>query len=474
VTITRRARAIVERRRPLMLVLVVASIAVLGVVSSRFGSSNAAPPRASVARVALDAESSAFYCGGLERVRGEIESNVAIADLASTPRIVEVTTTNELSQVSLRQIEVRPGTVVHLSPASLVGGSLEAVSIVASGGDVAATEAIHGVNGVAVAPCLTRAAPSWWLTGGSTNPGQSFVLSVFNPTASQAVFSVAFQTPSGLSSPPTLQGLVLGAHQLAALNVHAVAPNQSPITTHVLTTEGTVVVYAIGRSTQGATSISLLPGSPEPTNVAWFPVASSAPSRTTRLLLADPGSAPVVATVQVHAPSSCSTHCPAPFTVTITPGGTASLTLSPTTRVPAGVGMSSEVTADGGGVVVVQRVEHGGTVGQAAPLDDPMSSGPRRLVLVNPLASGFDDVGLFNPSASVVHVTLATVGREGPRSLGRTYAIAPHTGVTLGSGALRGVVDGVVVFVADGPLSAAGDVHGALIGAGVLVAVPAL
>jgi hypothetical protein len=475
VTESRRSRRrFAEPRRPLALVAVAVAVALLTVVSVRHPSSNPVPSRSSVARIVLDAESSAFYCGGLERVAGQVESDVAIADLASTPRVVEVTTTNELNEVSLRQIEVTPGNVVHLSPASLVGGSLEAVSIVASGGDIAATEAIRGVNGTAVAPCLTRAASSWWLTGGSTEKGQSFVLSVFNPYASQAVFSVTLQTSSGFAVPPSAQGIVLGPHQLAAIDVHRIAPDQSPITTHVDVSDGDVVVYAIGRSTEGASLISLLPGSPAPSNLVSFPVGSSAGSRTTQLVLANPGSTPVVASVRVHAPPACSAHCPAPFYVTLTPGATSTLALSPSTRVPAGTGMATEVAANGAGIVAVQRVIVHSAVGQSAPLDDAARVGAERLVLVNPLATGLDDVGMVNPTSEALHVSLATVSRHGPVAIGRQFTIKPHQSLLLGPGELRGAVDGVLVLVADGPLSASADVRGALGGSGVLVAVPAM
>ena len=276
-----------------------ASLAVLGVVSVRSEPANTPAAPASVATIGLNSESSAFYCGGLEHVQGVVESDVAIADLASTARVVEVTTTNERNEVSLRQVRVEPGRVVHLSPAGLVGGSLEAVSVVSNGGDVAVTEAIRGVDGAAVAPCLTRAATSWWLTGGSTEKGESLVLSVFNPYASSAVFSVTLQTPGGVAVPQAFQQYVLGPHQLAALSVHAVAPNQSPITTHIVASDGNVVVYGIGRSTQGGASISLLPGTPSTPAVTTFPVANSATGRTTQLLLANPGATPVVTDVRV-------------------------------------------------------------------------------------------------------------------------------------------------------------------------------
>jgi len=467
----RRARG-AEPRRAVVLVAAASILAVLAAVSVRATPHNGAVEPSSVAAIPLGAESSAFYCGGLEHAEGVVESDVAIADLSGSAHVVEITTTNELNQVSLRQIRVHPGHVVHISPANLVGGSLEAVSIVSAGGGIAATESIRGVNGAAVAPCLTRASGSWWLTGGSTKKGQSLVLSVFNPYASAAVVAVTFQTPGGVVVPSGFQGLVLGPHQLAALSVHAVAPNVAPITTHVVATFGAVVVYGIERSTSGAASIALLPGTPSPTHVAWFPVGSSIPSRTTQLVLTNTSLLPVGAAVRVWAPAGCARHCPAPFDVTIAQQSTALLTLSPSTRVPAGTAMSAEVVADGAGLVAAQRVTESDATGANAPIADPGLARSMRLVLVNPLASGFDDVGIVNPTGTEVRVSLETVARGGPRQIGVAYTIGPRDSLVLGPGALRGMVAGVLELVSSGPITAAADVHGALRGASVLVASP--
>jgi hypothetical protein len=457
-----------------MLVLASALVVLAGLVAVAVATStsNPAPAATSAASVGLAAESSALYCGGLEHVAGELTSDVAVADLATESRVLELTVANELGQVAQRMVRVQPGTVRHLDPNALLRGSVLAMSIVASGGGVAATEALRGPDGAAVAPCVARAATSWWLTGGTTARHHTTVLTVYNPFASTAVFSVSLETPSGASVPPRLQGVVLGPHQLAAINLHAVAPNQAPITTIVHATDGTVVAYAATSSSQGTPSLSLLAGTSSPQRELTFPVGSSAKGRITTLVLATPAPAGADATVRILAPPGCTTHCPAAFDVSIPAGGTTTLTVSPSTRVPLGARMALIVTTADLGIVATQRISTKASVGQAAALDDPTASGPQTLVLINPLASGLDDLGLVNPSTTGVHVTLETVGRSGPHEIGIPYVVGPEQNLVLPTGALAGMVDGVLLIVADGPLRATGDVRGAVVGSGALVAVP--
>ncbi len=461
-----------DARRTVVLGALVVALGVLVVVSAATAGARAPVVPASVARVSLSAESSAFYCGGLEHIAGVVESYVAVADLASTPRIVEITTTNDVQQVDLRQVRVLPGHVFHFTPAKLLAGSLQAVSIDANEGGIAATESIRGVNGVAVAPCLSAAAPSWWLTGGSTEPGGGFVLTIFNPNAYEAVVNVTLDTPTGTVAPNSDQGVLLYPHQFAALAIHAVAPNQSPITASVVASVGSVVVYGIERSTVGAQVLSLLPASPSTSTSTYLPVGADSSARTTTLVLVDPGPRAATATIQAINPPGCNRHCAAPFVVGLAPGVATSLNVAPSSRVLSGAPFALALRVTAPGVVVTQRVSAQGATGQSTPIDDPSLQGAGHLVLVNPLANGFDAVDVMNPTASSVRLSLETVTPSGTKTIGSTYRIDPNGVLLLGSGALRGVVDGVLELVASGPVVASGEVHGALVGSNVLVAAP--
>jgi hypothetical protein len=425
------------------------------------------------AAVGVGTQSSAFYCAGLEHLPGVVSSTVAIADLASTPRLVEVTTTDQDEQVALREVHVAPGQVVHLQPGNFLSGTVEAVSVASSGGDIAVTEAVRGLNGVSVAPCLSVASTSWWVTGGSTEPNQSFVVSVYNPYASRAVASVTLTTPSGVLPPSSYGGLVLGAYQLDALVVHDVAPNEAPITAHVVASVGDVVVDGLQRGTKAQTAVALLPGTPGPSRQMVLPIATSRTSFTTSLLLVATTKAPVTATVAVLAPAGCTLRCPAPFVVSVPGGGAAtSLTVSPSSRVPLDEPLAVVVHATAPGIVLAEGVSTSGAQGATVPLFDPDLAGARRLVLVNPLSSGFSELGIVNPTGHNVTVTMGTVTASGPQAFGSTVVVRPHTNLVVPESDLRGTVGGVLVLTATGPISAAGVVRDATIGSSTLVGAP--
>jgi hypothetical protein len=466
----------------MLLALVVAALVALVVVSSTTSSNQPAAAAAqSVALLRLQGESTAAFCGGLEHVPGVVESDVAVADLASTPRTLEVTITNSHGRHSLRAIAVRPGHVVRLDPGHQLPGSLEAVSVVANGGGVAATEAVRGVDGVAVAPCVTETAPTWWVTGGSTHRGSDFELSVFNAAASQTIVTISLDSPSstGYVALKQFQDIVLNPYQLVGLSVHRVAPNAEPVSALVEASRGDVVVYGDERSTSGATTVSLQPGSPLLSTDTFVPILRSGTGLTTQLLLTNPNTTPVTASVRVGLALGCAS-CTSPFTESIAGDTTVPLNLAALSQYRgkgghriAAATTGGEVVSSSPGLIVLERVATFTTEGESAPLVDPTPLGADHLVLVDPIGSAFRDLGIVNPGATAVRVALSTVGVAGPEPLGRTVVVAAHGSLVVAGRELRGIVGGVLVLTATGPISAMGDVEGALVGSSLLDAVPA-
>jgi len=467
----RAARRGRQRSRGVVLALLAAALGVLGVVSASTSPSAPAAPRPSAMAVGVGTESSASYCGGLEHQPGVVSSTVAIADLAGVARTLEVTTSNERGRASRRLLAVRPGDVLHLDPSQLLEGRVEAMTIVADGGGVAATESVTGAGGTAVAPCLTQAGPSWTLTGGSTQVGHSLTVSVLNPYATSAQVTVSFLTPGGFVEPSAYKGLDLGPHQLAVLDVKDVAPKQSSITTDVVTTSGNVVAFAVGRSTSGVGSVSLLPGAPATALAATFALTPNFSGATSRLVLANLATTSVAATVRTTWSPGCGAHCAAPDTISVLAGGTLTLQVAPSSRAPIDVVAATQLVATAPGLVVVQDVATPTSDGQSAALDDPSLQGATRLVLVDPTPSRFERVSMANTGDAAVSVTLEAVGPHGLR-IGRTVSVAPH-GVTIVNGRRLGrLTGGVLLLAATGPIYATGEVRDALLGSDLLAAVP--
>jgi hypothetical protein len=446
-------------------------LAILGVVSATSAPSAPAAVAPPAAAAGVGAESTAAFCAGLEDVAGVVRSVVTVADVAGAARSLEVTTTDEHERVAHRLVALRPGHVVRLDPAHLLRGSNLAMSLVADGGGVVATEALTGVDGTAVAPCLTAPGPTWVATGGSTEPGASLHVAVFNPSTTSAEVTVSFLTPNGFVEPTRYHGLVLGPHHLAGLVVHDVAPNRSPITTIVSATAGNVVAFTVGRSTRGGTGISLLAGAPLPATTAVLPVTPNHAGATSALVLANPGATPVTASVRVSWTPGCGAHCAAPIPVMVGPGETTTLQLTPSARAPIGVPTATMLTASAPGLVIAQRVTTKRALGATSPLDDPTGHGATDLALVDPTGAGFDRVAIANTTTSTATVQLESPGPHGMRTHGTV--VVPAGGVAeLSRSQLRWLVGGVLLLSSDTPVFATGLVGQAVLGSDLLPGVP--
>lgn len=472
----RTARVRREGRRGAILGLAVASLIALALVSGATSTPVSVAPASSAAAVQVGTESSSTFCAGLENSPGVVRSTVAIADVGGGPRTLEVTTSNELGHVSQRLIAVRPGHVLHLDPSHLLRGTTDAMSIVADGGGIAASEMVTGAGGTAVAPCLTSAGPTWFVTGGSTERDHSLLVSVLNPFASTAQVTVSFLTSQGFAEPNAYKGLDLRPHELVVLDVHDVAPRQAPITTEVTTVSGTsssgnVVVFAVNRSSSGSGSLSLLPATPGLSTTATFARTPNRADVVTRLVLANPSTSSVTASVRVDWSPGCGAHCAAPIGLSLGSGSTMSLLVTPSSRAPTRAAIATVLTASSPGLVVVQNVRTALSRGQSAPIDDPTGLGADDLVLVDPTGSGFDRVSLANTGASPATVTMESPGPGGLR-VWRTATVAAGGVTTISGLALRWLVGGVLQLASTSPIFATGEVNDALVGSDLLAAAP--
>ena len=328
-----------------------------------------------------------------------------------------------------------------------------AMTVDASGGGIAVSEALRSVNGTAVTPCLTEAARSWWVTGGSTEPGQSFLVQLFNPNESRAVAIGHARDAERTARPDRVR-------RSRARPAHArrtVGPQRRA--------ERVADHGARGCDRRRRRRLRRWPRHPAPdlgVAAPWVTGSVAEPRRAVgverpvlcppRCSSPGPGAESVTATVQVLAPSGCTTRCPAPFTVSVpASGSTTSLTLSPTSRVPLDEQIAAVVTAPLPG----RRRHRAGLDGQlgrpGAPLYDPIVRGgqpprPRRPARRRPSPTSV----CVNPTGHAVSLHLETVTRSGPHPFGASYTVAAHTDLVLGSSVLRGVVDGVLELVADG------------------------
>ena len=163
-----------------------------------------------------------------------------------------------------------------------------------------ASQVVSGPNGWSTAPCASDTSSQWSFAGGSTASGNTLTLSLFNPSATEAVVNVSFLTANGGVTPQSYQGVMVPPGQLVEENVGDYVQNESAIGTSVASQSGTLVATEFEQWSSGATGgLSLQLGSPALSSTWRFAQTTALQGSTVDLTLANPGAAPVEATVSV-------------------------------------------------------------------------------------------------------------------------------------------------------------------------------
>ena len=187
---------------------------------------------------------------------------------------------------------------VAVDPAvGLPAGSV-ATAFAFSGGGVVASQAVTGPTGWSTAPCASQVASQWSFAGGATTAGNSLALTLYNPTATEAVVNVSFITESGFETPQQYQGLVVPPGQLVQENVGDFVQDKASIATLVAAQAGGVVSTEFQQWSSGAAGgMSLRLGAPQLSTTWRLAQTTAMPQSTVYLYLANPGQSPATATI---------------------------------------------------------------------------------------------------------------------------------------------------------------------------------
>ncbi|MGA8679112.1 MAG: hypothetical protein ABSB54_12520 [Acidimicrobiales bacterium] len=145
-------------------------------------------------------------------------------------------------------------------------------------------------------PCATGVTGSSYLASGSTAGRSDVVVSLFNPTATQAVAAIRVSTGSAVVVPPALQGIIIKPYSLQVFQLARWVVQQATVAVTETTSVGRVAMGAsesIESDSTAATVVSgqaLLIGVATP-NDAWVMTSGlGQPLRTVSVRVYDPGS----------------------------------------------------------------------------------------------------------------------------------------------------------------------------------------
>lgn len=349
-----------------------------------------------------NSESTALYCTGLE-ASAHRPGRVTYLNTANASRSVQLQIVSDTGHVVSRSVELAAHAQYSLQPTTLEGGTFFAVSARFGGAGVVAAE-VTG-DGRAAAPCASVGVTSWSAGGFSTKVGSSAFVSVYNPTATSAVFNTSVFTAAGFAAPQAYQGVSVPAHAEKVLNLSGEVVNTSGAAVALKVLRGSLVVVGV-EDDQGVTSLN--PGQVDPLRRAYFPAVTTADRASAALDVANPGPNPAEVTVRVHL-GKFRIH---DQHLTVAPYTTGSLTLTPNPAIPA-AGYAALSVHSNVPVVIDLATGSGGGLSLSAP-----SVAQRRTVLHDFTSRGFDAVRLFNPGRRSVTVRV--------RALGATSGVSLH------------------------------------------------
>ena len=410
------------RRTGLPLVAtVVLGVALAGVLSVKGTVSNPVPHPGVTGP---SAQSSALYCTGLTNARGELRGFVTFINTTGATRqvVVHAIATNAASAVATA-FTLGPYARQVVTPTNLLVGDTYALAAQIDGGGVSAEQVVTRPG--TQAPCVNVGVTNWYASGFDTTVESKAILSIYNPTATAAVFNVTTFSPGGFLSPAPLQGVSVGAHAVLTLDLgqEIVATQNFGVQVSVLRGSLVIVGDQISRDTSSlnyGTSLLALTGT--------FPLVTTAAQAVAQVRIANPGPASATVTLKVK----IGKFIVAPQSTSVAPYSSSMITIRPNTAIPAAGEASLSMTS-------TQAVDATLATGTRNGLTlSPLGTAVSRAVLSDVTGGGFAQATVTNASSAssasttvtwalLHHGVIASTGLT-PLGAGRTISLGQVLG----------------------------------------------
>jgi hypothetical protein len=382
---------------------VVLGVALAGVLNVKGTASNPVPnPGAN----RPSAQSSALYCTGLTNARGHLRGVVTFINTTSATRhvVVHAVATNAAAAVATA-FTLGPYARQVVAPTNLLVGNTYALAAQIDGGGVSAEQVVtsHGTQ----APCVNEGVTNWYASGFDTTVQSGTILSIYNPTATAAVFNVTTFLPGGFLSPAPLQGVSVGAHAVLTLDLgqEIVATQNFGVQVSVLRGSLVIVGDEISRGTS-----SLNYGTSQLALSGTFPLVTTADKAVAQVRIANPGPASATVTLKVK----IGKFVVAPQATSVAPYSSAMISIRPNTAIPAAGEASLSMTS-------TQAVDATLATGTNDGLNlSPLGTAVSRAVLSDVTGAGFAQATVTNVSIASTTVTWALLHHEVIASTGLT------------------------------------------------------
>lgn len=398
------------RRSPLLAVLALL-LTVVGVVSTLTKSNNAAVAPSSLS-TAPGAESTALYCTGLTGTKGDALGHVTFLNTTSSAKKlnIEVVANTGVRASSTMLLGAHAAQSIH--PENLATGSSFAVAAQVNGAGVVGDEV--AADATATTPCTTAGVTNWYGAGFDTTVGSSAILSIYNPTATAAVFNVATYSASGFIAPAPFQGVAIAAHAQVEIDLGTQIVNTSNIGVHVKVLRGSINIVGV----QGSGHVtSFNAGVLALATTVWFPRVTTVLGASAQLRITNTNSLPV----DLSASVTLANFQIAPQTLTLAPYASGVIVITPNSAIPA-AGYATVTLRASRPVFTALATGTGTALALSAPVT------PSTDFLVGDFSGkGYDAATVTNTGSRTIVVKFATVVGQGSQSVTGTTQLAAHT-----------------------------------------------
>jgi hypothetical protein len=395
------------RRTPLLVVLALALV-VVGTASTLEKSHNSKLPPGSLSLV-QGVESAALYCTGITGPKGDATGHVTFLNTTDSSRSLDVEVVSDTGDRSTTSLNLAAHAARSIEPETLAHGNNFSVAVQVNGGGVVGEEVAN--EATAESPCTSAGVTDWYGAGFDSTVGSKAQLSIYNPTATAAVFNISAYTSGGFSAPASFQGMAVGAHSQLEVNLGTEIVDTTDIGVHVKVLRGSIDIVGV----QGSGAVtSFNAGVTSPSTSDWFPRVTTAALATAQIRITNTGATPA----NVVAIVGLSKFKVAPQTQTIAPFSSGDITITPNSAIPAAGYATVKLTSN---VPVVSSLATGTSTGFA--LSAPVTPSDDFLI-ADFSGKGFNAATVTNTSSSAMTVTFTTVVSAGQHAVSSTAQLS--------------------------------------------------
>jgi hypothetical protein len=397
------------------------------------------------------APTSSWYCaGGTTGFGAKANTTIYVTNTGKRTVAGTVSTTVNTGKApasSHQAISVPAGGAIAVNPGINAPVGYGATTLTFAGGGIGVTQVAAGPEGWSTAPCASVTSTSWYFAAGATSAGNQLVLALYNPTSTDAVANVSFDTEAGVITPQLYQGLAVPAGQLVVENVGDYVQNRSTIATMVKAQSGQIVADQLQlTSTSGRSGLSLALGAPN-VRSKWYFAQSTNPSgagSSVSLLLSNPGPTAENAVIAI----GLAQGSVAPVTVGVPAHSVVPFAASGANRIPHQIPYSVAVSSTGGpGLVVARAVlaPSGASLPAFGTMLGTAQDGTRWLVPAPGVGAApgvpgaaVASLSVSNPGAVTARVTVEALG--GTSAQAKLLLVKPHSLLVLAQPPVGGLV----------------------------------